>query len=115
MFKNPPLSTSVTEGEDVTFRCTAEHFFRPFQPLLTVDWHFTPSGSSKAVYWFNGTLDRIKNLTGIEMIAVSGERRSMLTFSGVRREADGGSVVCVVDGGGKSDPAILTVLCEYDL
>ena len=30
-------------------------------------------------------------LTGISMVTVSGGLRTMLTFSGVRREADGGT------------------------
>ena len=36
----------------------------------------------------------------------------MLTFSGVRREADGGTVQCVASGL-TSNPAILTVQCEW--
>ena len=35
------------------------------------------------------------NLTGIEMVTVSDGLRTMVTFSGVQREADGGRVVCV--------------------
>ena len=35
------------------------------------------------------------NLTGIEMVTVSDGLRTMVTFSGVRREADGGRLVCV--------------------
>ena len=52
------------------------------------------------------------NLAGIEMVTISDGLRNVLTFTGVRREVDGGSVVCrtAVD---RSDPVILTVQCEY--
>ena len=73
---------------------------------ISVGWRFTPRGSSSEVPLITGT-----NLTGIEMVTVSDGLRTMLTFSGVRREADGGMVVCrtvVV----RSDPANLTVQCE---
>ena len=99
---NAPQSAFVTEGEDATFTCTAEQNGSP----LTVGWRFTPRGSSSEVALITGT-----NLTGIEMVTVSGSQRTMLTFSGVRREADGGMVVCLTVGD-ISDPAILTVQCE---
>ena len=54
------------------------------------------------------------NLSGIEMVTVSDGLRTMLTFSGVRREADGGTVVCVAAGSSQLQPhqATLTVQCE---
>ena len=73
-------------------------------------WRFTPSGSGASVVLITGT-----TLSGIEMVTVSDGLRTMLTFSGVRREADGGKVVCVAVGSSgsvTSDPATLTVQCE---
>ena len=75
-------------------------------------WRFTPSGSSVLVTLITGT-----TLTGIEMVTVSDGLRTMLTFSGVRREADGGTVQCVAFGSSDSltsDPATLTVQCESE-
>ena len=100
---NPPQDAAVAEGEDASFTCTAED--NGGSPLL-IGWSFTPSGSSSAISLFTGT-----TLTGIEMVTVSGGLRTMLTFSGVRREADGGTVLCTVSGI-MSNPAILTVQCE---
>ena len=104
-FRSPPQSANVTEGEDTTFTCMVEEN----GSAIKAAWKFTPSGLP--------VLDTGSNLTdhGIEMVTVSGELRTMLTFSGVRREADGGSVVCIGPGTGiinESDPAILTVQCE---
>ena len=87
----------------MTFQCTAED--NNGSPLL-VGWFFTPRGSSSQVPLITGT-----NLTGIEMVTVSDGLRTMLTFSGVRREVDGGTVVCGASGD-ESNPAILTVQCE---
>ena len=98
-----PQDTTVVEGGNATFQCMVEENGSP----LTVGWQFTPSGSSSVVALITGT-----NLTGIEMVTVSGWPRTMLTFSGVRREADGGTVVCVAIGSSTfvtSDPATLTV------
>ena len=49
------------------------------------------------------------------MVTVSDGQRTMLTFSGVRREANRGTVVCLVIGSvsALSDGATLTVWCEY--
>ena len=102
MITNPPQDATVVEGENVTFQCTAED--NNGSPLL-VGWFFTPRGSSSSMALITGT-----NLTGIEMVTVSDEQRTMLTFSGVRREADGGTVVCGASGV-MSNPAILTVQC----
>ena len=106
MITNPPQDTPVTEGEDATFNCTAVENGSP----LTIGWRFTPRGSSSEVPLLTGT-----NLTGngIEMVTVSGSQRSMLTFSGARREADGGTVVCRTAGVQSS--AILTVQCECQI
>ena len=102
---NPPQDATVAEGEDASFTCMAED--NNGSPLL-VGWFFTPSGSSSAIPLSTGT-----TLTGIDMVTVtfSGGLR-MLIFSGVRREADGGTVVCG-GSGVTSNPAILTVQCEY--
>ena len=73
-------------------------------------WRFTPSMSAMFVVLTTGI-----NLTGIETVTVSDGLRTMVTFSGVRREADGGMVVCVAVGNSSSltsDPATLTVQCE---
>ena len=102
---NAPQNATVAEGEDTTFNCTAEGNGSP----VTVGWRFTPSGSSSEVPLATGT-----TLTGIEMVTVSGGPRTTLTFSGVRREANGATVVCVA-ATDRSDPANLTVQCEYDL
>ena len=50
---------------------------------------------------------------GVEMVTVSDWPRTMLTFSGVQRKADGGKVKCLASG---HDPkeALLTVQCEFD-
>ena len=76
---------------------------------LIFGWRFTPSGSSVPVSLITGT-----NLTGIEMVTVSDGLRTMVTFSGVWREADGGRVVCVTvfSSGVVSKPATLTIKCE---
>ena len=73
---------------------------------VIVRWQFTPSGSGTSMVLITGT-----TLTGIEMVTVSDGLRTMLTFSGVRREADGGMVQCVAPGV-RSNPALLTVQCE---
>ena len=77
---------------------------------VIIGWRFTPSGSAASVVLITGT-----NLTGIEMVTVSDGLRTMVTFSGVQREVDGGSVVCLAFGSLSSltsDPATLTVQCE---
>ena len=102
MVTNAPQNTTVTEGSNTTFNCTAED---KNGSSLLIGWRFTPSGSSE-VPLITGT-----NMTGIEMVTVSGEQRTALTFSGVRREADGGTVVCFASSV-MSNPAILTVQCE---
>ena len=66
--------------------CTAEEN----RMALVVGWRFTPSGSLVSVTRITGT-----SLTGIEMVTVSDGLRTMVTFSGVQREADGGRLVCV--------------------
>ena len=101
---NPPQSTLVTEGNNATFDCTVEDNGSP----ATVGWLFTPSGSSSGIALATGT-----NVTGIEMVTVSGGLRTMLTFSGVRREANGGTVECIA-ATDRSKPMNLTVQCEYD-
>ena len=100
---NPPQNAAVAEGEDVSFTCTAVDING--SPVV-VGWRFTPSGSSSAIPLITGT-----NLTGIEMVTVSDGLRTTLILSGVRREADGGTVVCAASGD-TSNPAILTVQCE---
>ena len=76
---------------------------------VIIGWRFTPSGSAASVVLITGTV-----LTGIEMVTVSDGLRTRLTFSGVRREADGGTVVCEAVGTSsmQSDPVTLTVQCE---
>ena len=56
---------------------------------LLIGWRFTPSGSPVSVVLITGT-----NLTGIGMVTVSDGLRTMLTFSGVRRET--GRLWCVL-------------------
>ena len=102
---NPPQDATVVEGGNATFQCAGEED----GTALLIGWRFTPSGSS-AEPVTTGT-----SLTGIEMVTVSDGLRTMLTFSGVRREADGGTVVCHAFGPSSSltsDPATLTVQCE---
>ena len=105
---NPPQSATVTEGGDATFNCMAEG--EGGSPL-TISWRFTPNGSSMEETLITGT-----NLTGIEMVTVSDGLRTQLTFSGVRREADGGTLVClgIATIPPASDPATLTVVCKYE-
>ena len=106
MITNPPQDTTVAEGGNATFQCMAEEN----GVAIFIGWQFTPSGSSVPVTLLTGT-----NLTGIEMVTVSDGLRTRVTFSGVRREADGGTVVCVAFGSTSSVvsvPATLTVQCE---
>ena len=107
MITSPPQSATVSEGGDATFNCMAEEGGSP----LTISWRFTPSGSSGAMTLVTGT-----NLTGIEMVTVSDGLRTQLTFSGVRREANGGTLVClgIATIPPASDPATLTVVCKYE-
>ena len=100
-----PQNTSVTEGNNTNFTCMVEN---SSGSPLTIGWRFTPNGSSSEEPMVNGT-----NLTGIEMVTVSGWPRTTLTFSGVQRQANGGKVVCLADGY-MSPPALLTVQCEFD-
>ena len=103
---NPPQDANVVEGGNATFQCAAEENGM----ALRIGWRFTPSGSSMSVVLSTGT-----SLTGIEMVTVSDGLRTMLTFSGVQREADGATLVCVAVGSSTaltSDPATLTVQCE---
>ena len=82
---NPPQDATVVEGGNATFQCAGEENGM----ALPIGWRFTPSGSSMSVVLITGT-----SLTGIEMVTVSDGLRTMLTFSGVQREADGG-VYCI--------------------
>ena len=103
---NPPQDVTVVEGGNATFQCAGEENGM----AVIFGWRFTPSGSSISVVLTTGT-----SLTGIEMVTVSNGLRTMLTFSGVRREADGATLVCVAVGSSTSltsDPATLTVQCE---
>ena len=102
---NPPQDANVVEGGNATFQCAGEEDGM----ALPIAWQFTPSGSSMSVILITGS-----NLTGIEMVTVSDGLRTMLTFSGVRREAGGGTVVCVAVGSSQLQPhpATLTVQCE---
>ena len=106
---NVPQNTTVVEGGNATFQCAGEENGM----ALLFGWRFTPSGSSVPVTLITGT-----NLTGIEMVTVSDGLRTMVTFSGVQREADGGAVVCLAvgsTGSVLSDPATLTVQCELGI
>ena len=103
---NPPQNATVVEGDNVTFQCASEEN----GTAILIGWRFTPSGSSMPVTLITGT-----NLTGIEMVTVSDGLRTILTFSGVQREADGGRLLCLgfgLTGSVESDPATLTVQCE---
>ena len=101
---NPPQDTTVTEGGNAGFQCAAEEN----GTALVISWRFTPSGSSVQLILTTGTV-----LTGIEMVTVSGGLRTRVTFSGVRREADGGTVMCRAVGSSTVVyAASLTVLCE---
>ena len=104
---SPPQSTTVSEGGNATFNCMAENG----GSSLTIAWQFTPSGSSVPVTLVTGT-----SLNGITMVTVSDGLRTQLTFSGVRREANGGTVVClgVAPIPPTSNPATLTVQCKYE-
>ena len=104
---SPPQDATVVEGGNATFQCAAEENGM----AILVGWLFTPSGSSMPMTLITGT-----NLTGIEMVTVSDGLRTMVTFSGVQREADGGRLLCLgfgSTGSVESDPATLTVQCEF--
>ena len=103
---SPPQDTTVVKGGNATFQCMGEEN----GVAVIFGWRFTPRGSLASTVLITGT-----NLTGIEMVTVSNGLRTMLTFSAVQREADGGMVVCVAVGSSSSltsDPATLTVQCE---
>ena len=102
---NPPQNVTVVEGGNATFQCAGEED----GTALPIAWRFTPSGSPVPEVLATG-----RSLTGIEMVTVSDGLRTVLTFSGVRREAGRGTVVCVALGSSRlqSDPATLTVQCE---
>ena len=103
---NPPQDATVVEGGNATFQCAGEENGM----TLPIGWRFIPSGLPFSVVLITGT-----SLTGIEMVTVSDGLQTMLTLSGVRREPDGGTVVCVAFGSLTSltsDPATLTVQCE---
>ena len=103
---NPPQDVTVVEGGNATFQCAGEED----GTALLLGWRFTPSGSQVSVVLITGS-----NLTGIEMVTVSDGLRTMLTFSRVRREAGGGTLVCHAFGSSSSvtsNPATLTVQCE---
>ena len=106
MITNSPQDVTVVEGGNATFQCAGEED----GTALLIGWQFTPSGSSMSVVLITGT-----RLTGIEMVTVSDGLRTMLTFSGVRREAGGGTLVCTAFTSSTSltsNPATLTVQCE---
>ena len=106
MITDPPQDATVVEGGNATFQCAGEENGM----ALLFGWRFTPRGSSVPVTLITGT-----NLTGIEMVTVSDGLRTMVTFSGVRREADGGRLVCIAIASLTSltsDPATLIVHCE---
>ena len=110
MLTNEPQDVTATEGGDVTYNCTALQGGSENGTPLLIAWRFTPSGSSGPVTLITGT-----NLTGIEMVTVSNGLRTMLTFSGVQREANGGRVVCIAIGSSAaitSELAALIIRCE---
>ena len=107
IFTSLPQNVTIIEGGNATFQCAGEEN----GVALLIAWRFTPSGSSMPMTLITGT-----NLTGIEMVTVSDGLRTQLTFSGVRREADGGTLVClgIATIPPASDPATLTVVCKYE-
>ena len=109
MFTNQPQNVTVLEGGDATFNCTAVENGMALNE--TYGWQFIPSGSSPRMDVLNGT-----NLNRIAMVTFNNELATMITFSGVQREADGGAVVCLAIGRlvvEESDPAFITVEREY--
>ena len=103
---NQPQDVTVVEGGNATFQCAGEEDGM----ALPIGWRFTPSGSSMSVVLITGN-----SLTGIDMVTVGDGLRTMLTFSGMQREADGGTLVCHAFASLTSltsDPATLTVQCE---
>ena len=106
VFTNQPQDVIVWEGGDANFTCTAEENGTAL--TMRYAWRFTPNGSMEEVPR-NGT-----NLTGIAMVTFNDELRTVLTFSGVRREANGSTVVCLATGSVvlESAPAFITVQRE---
>ena len=105
---NPPHDATVVERGNATFQCAGAE--NEMSLTMEYGWRFTPSGSAASVVLITGT-----NLTGIEMVTVNDGLRTMVTFSGVRREADGATLVCVAVGTSSSlisDAATLTVQCD---
>ena len=104
-FLTQPQDATVVEGGDATFQCAAEE---NGTALLFV-WDFAPVGGSRRAI-INGS-----QLSGVSMVTVSGDR-TQLTLSGLQREVDGATVLCVALGSTSavdSNPVTISVRCKY--
>ena len=103
-FLTQPQDATVVEGGDATFQCAAEEN----GTALLFGWDYTPKGGMATIV-ITGT-----TVAGVSMVTVSGDR-TQLTLSGVQREVDGATVVCIALASTEqviSNPATISVQCK---
>ena len=103
-FLTQPQDATVVEGGDATFQCAAEENGM----ALLFGWDYTPKGGMVTIV-FNGT-----TVAGVSMVTINSDR-TQLTLSGVQREVDGATVVCIAFASTEqifSNPATITVQCK---
>ena len=103
-FLTQPQDATVVEGGDATFQCAAEENGM----ALLFGWDYTPKGGMATIV-ITGT-----TVAGVSMVTVSGDR-TQLTLSGVQREVDGATVVCIALASTEqviSNPATISVQCK---
>ena len=103
-FLTQPQDATVVEGGDVTFQCAAEENGM----ALLFGWDYTPKGGMLTTV-ITGT-----PVAGVSMVTVSGDR-TQLTLSGVQREVDGATVMCIGLASTEqipSNPATISVQCK---
>ena len=94
-FFTQPQDMTVVEGGDATFQCAVEENGM----TLLFDWDYTPK-----VGMLTTVITGIP-VAGVSMVTVSGDR-TQLTLSGVQREVDGATVVCIELGSSERIPLI---------
>ena len=103
-FLTQPQDATVDEGGDVTFQCAAQENGMALQ----FTWRYTPKGGMVTAV-ITGT-----PVAGVSMVTVSSDR-TQLTLSGVQREVDGATVVCIALASTEqviSNPATISVQCK---
>ena len=103
-FLTQPQDATIVEGGDATFQCAAEEN----GTALLFGWDYTPKGGMVTIV-ITGT-----PVAGVSMVTVNGDR-TQLTLSGVQREVDGATVVCIGLASTaqiRSNPATISVQCR---